>query len=69
MLSFVTTQAIVLSKAMQRSTAQKDAGSKHTPRARTALFRRFFDAIFQGRMRRAEIEVEHHRQRYEGHTR
>jgi hypothetical protein len=68
MLSFVTTQAIVLSKAMQSSTTPKDADSKHPPRTRKALLRRFLHAMFEGRMRRAEIEVEHHRRFYEGHT-
>ena len=69
MLSFVTTQAIVLSKAMQRSTTPKDTSAKHPPRTRKTLLRRFFNAVFEGRARRAEIEAERHRRFYEDRSR
>jgi hypothetical protein len=68
MLSFVTSQAIALSQAKQSSTTPSDAGAKHTPRTRKPLVRRFLDALFEARMRRAEIELEHHRRFYDGHT-
>jgi hypothetical protein len=68
MLSFVTSQAIAPSQARQSSTTPSDAGAKHVPTTSKPLVRRFLDALFEARMRRAEIEVEHHRRFYEGHT-
>jgi len=67
MLSFVTSQAIALSQVKQRSPLASNATSKPAPRTRKSLFRRFFAALFEARMRRAEIEIEHHCRFYNGH--
>jgi hypothetical protein len=68
MLSFVTSQAIALSQTKPSSTIPSNA-TKQGPRTRKPFLRRFFDALFEARMRRAEIELEHHRRFHEGHTR
>jgi hypothetical protein len=68
MFSFATSQAIALSQVKRASPLASNATSKAAPRARKPLLRRFFHALFEARMRRADIEVEHHRRFYEGHT-
>jgi hypothetical protein len=65
MLSFATLQAVAQSQIKQRSAATSKAKSKSP---RKPLLRRFFDAMFEARIRRAEIEIEHHRRFYDGHT-
>jgi hypothetical protein len=68
MFSFATSQAIALSQVKQGSQLASKATSNAAPRTRKPLLRRLFDALLRARMRRAEIEVEHHRRFYEGHT-
>ena len=64
MLSFATLQAIAQSQIKQRSALTSD-GLQTPPRK--PLLRRFFDALFEARTQRAEIEIEHHRRFYDGH--
>jgi len=69
MLSLTTLQAVAQSQIKQRSAV---TGSAVTSKAkskspRKPLLRRFFDALFEARMRRAEIEIEHHCRFYNGH--
>jgi len=72
MISLVTSQVMALSKGKQkpRSKTQRDAASSQVrSRNRKHFLSRVFDSLVETRMRRAEIEVEHHRRFYEGHTR
>jgi len=64
MLSFATLQAVAQSQIKQRSAVTSKAKPKPP---RKPLLRRLFDALFKARMRRAEIEIEHHRRFYDGH--
>ena len=66
MLSFVTSQAIAISQSKPRSPQRHDAVPSPQPRRRRFLSR-LFDALFEARLRRAEIEIEHHRRFYGGH--
>jgi hypothetical protein len=66
MLSFVTSQAIALSQVKPRSPPTRDVVPYAPPQRR--FISRLFDALFKARLRRAEIEIEHHRRFYEGHT-
>jgi hypothetical protein len=69
MLSFVTSQAIALSRGQPRSLPACETAAHPPPRTkRKRLLSRVFDALVEARMRRAEIEVEHHRRFYGGHT-
>jgi hypothetical protein len=63
MLSIATLQAIAPSQSKQRSALTSNATSKPP---RKPLLQRFFDALFEARMRRAEIEIEQHRRFYDG---
>jgi len=65
MLSFATLQAIAQSQTKQRSALTSKATCKPP---RKPLLRRFLDALFEVRMRRAEIEIEHHRRFHDGQT-
>jgi len=67
MLSFMTSQAIALSQA-KKAASEPRAPKPADHRARKGFFSNVFDALVETRMRRAEIEVEHHRRFYEGHT-
>lgn len=75
MISLVTSQAVALSKGKQkpRSKTQRDAATNATnqcvPATASTFLSRVFGALVETRMRRAEMEVEHHRRFYEGHTR
>jgi hypothetical protein len=67
MLSFMTSQAIALSQAKKvESEPRAPKCVKH--RRRKGFFSSVFDVLVEARMRRAEIEIEHHRRFYEGHT-
>ena len=59
MLSFATLQAIAQSQIKQRSASTGNGTSNPDPKK--PLLRRFFDALFEARTRRAEIKIEHHR--------
>jgi len=62
MLSFVTSQAIALSRGQPRSLPASDATANPPPRTnRKPLLFRVLDALAEARMRRAEIEIRHHR--------
>jgi hypothetical protein len=65
MLSFATLQAIAQSQIKQKPASTSNGTSN--PPSRKPVLRRFFDALFEVRTRRAEIEVEHHRRFYDGH--
>lgn len=72
MISLVTSQAMALSKGKQkpRSKTPPDADSNQVRSSnRKRFLSRVFDMIVETRMQRAEMEVEHHRRFYEGHTR
>jgi hypothetical protein len=72
MISLVTSQAMALSKGKQkpRSKTPPDAASNQARSSnRKRFLSRVFDTIVETRMQRAEMEVEHHRRFYEGHTR
>jgi hypothetical protein len=67
MLSFMTSQAIALSQPKKAASEPRmHARAEH--RRRKGFFSSVFDALVVTRMRRAEIEIEHHRRFYEGHT-
>jgi hypothetical protein len=69
MLSFVTSQAIALSRGQPRSLPASDATANPPPRTnRKRLLFRVLDALAEARMRRAEIEIQHHRRFFQGHT-
>ena len=65
MLSFATLQAIAQSQTKRGSAVTSKATSKPP---RKPLLRSFFDALFEARKRRAEIEIEHHRRFCDGRT-
>ena len=72
MISLVTSQALALSKGKQKpgSETQGDAASNQVRSSnRKRFLSRLFDALVATRMRRAEMEVEHHRRFHEGPTR
>jgi hypothetical protein len=72
MFSFMASQAIALSQTKQN--VSKPRATKRPRRlARKRLFSerlfsRVFDALVEARMRRAEIEIEHHRRFYGGYS-
>ena len=71
MFSFMASQAIALSQAKQESRAPRTRDVALDPAPRTdkkRLLSRVLDALVEARMRRAEIEIEHHRRFYEGHA-
>jgi hypothetical protein len=67
MLSFVTSQAIALSQA-KKAASEPKAPARADRRRRKGILSSVFDALVEARMRRAEIEIEHHRRFYEGYT-
>jgi hypothetical protein len=67
MLSFMTSQAIALSQVKQGASKPQATTRAQRP-ARKRLLARVFDALVEARMRRADIEIEHHRRFYGGHT-
>jgi hypothetical protein len=68
MFSFMATQAVALSRAKPVA-SEAAAPERADQRARKGMLSNVFDALVEARMRRAEIEIEHHRRFYEGHTR
>jgi hypothetical protein len=67
MFSLMASQATALSQVKQD--ASKPAAPERTaPRKRKGVVASVFDALVEARVRRAEIEIEHHRRFYEGHT-
>jgi hypothetical protein len=67
MLSFMTSQAIAFSQA-KKTVSVPRAPERAERRARKGFFSNVFDALVKARMRRPEIEIEHHRRFYESHT-
>jgi hypothetical protein len=67
MLSFMTSQAIALSQA-KKAASEPKAPARADRRRRKGILSSVFDALVEARMRRAEIEIEHHRRFYEGYT-
>jgi len=67
MFSFMASQAIALSQ-VKRDASKPVAPERPDRRTRKGFFSSVFDVLVEARMRRAEIEIEHHRRFYEGHT-
>ena len=68
MFSFMTAQAVALSQAKPVA-SKAPAPGRVDQSARKGTLSSVFDALVESRMRRAEIEIEHHRRFYEGHAR
>jgi hypothetical protein len=73
MLSFMASQAVALSQARlepKRSPKRSPVSGHHNPARRSGkgFFSSVFDALVETRMRRAEIEIEHHRRFYGGYS-
>jgi hypothetical protein len=67
MLSFVTSQTIALSQVKRepRRPAEPAQGNVvPQSRRRKSLFATVFDALFESRMRKAELEIEAHNRMY-----
>ena len=72
MFSFTASQAMALTKGKQMPRSQTqpdDASNQFRSSNRKRFLSRVFDTLVETRMRRAEMEVEHHRRFHEGHTR
>jgi hypothetical protein len=67
MFSFMASQAVALSQ-INRDASKPAARERTARRRRKGIVASVFDALVETRMRRAEIEIEHHRRFYEGHT-
>lgn len=68
MLSFVTSHAVALSQVKHdpnNASARQQKAARSTGKG---FWSRLFNALFEARMRQAEIEIEHHRRFYGGHT-
>ena len=68
MLSFMTSQAIALSQAKKSRQRADKRPRVRQRRRRKGFISSVFDVLVEARMRRAEIEIEHHRRFYEGST-
>lgn len=67
MLSLMTSQAVALSQA-KKAASEPRAPERAEHHACKGHLSNVFDVLVEARMRRAEIEIEHHRRFYEGHA-